>query len=242
MWRTFLKCDIRYIIQAKSDAYCISDDDYASTKGWDYGCDFQTVYKYSQPVNIQDLHKDPYIQDWGAYRGRFQRSVFRISSEQWVKLNQIASSKNSGYQKFLDDLQKERISKAIQLEEQLEENLVHNLGILDEFGYNLALYSDQDTGVIGRQLVCKGNGGRIDLLCYDRNHKQYVVVELKNVCASQNTFGQICNYVGWVQDRIAKGKLVIGLVISRGADARFLSSLKVTDRIHYLDMKQLGYE
>ncbi len=82
----------------------------------------------------------------------------------------------------------------------------------------------------------------MDLLCYDRSRKRYVVIELKNVSASQNTFGQIANYIGWVQDRIAGHYPVIGLVISRGQDAKFESSCRVTDRIVQLDLDQLGFE
>lgn len=128
------------------------------------------------------------------------------------------------------------------LEEQLEEALVQNLSLLRKSGYELELYIDPNTGATGRQFVCKGNGGRIDLLCYDRKGKRYVVIELKNGRAGQHTFGQICNYVGWVQDRIAGRTPVIGLVISRGYDAKFESALRVTNRIVSLDVEQLGLE
>ena len=102
-----------------------------------------------------------------------------------------------------------------------------------KFGYDLELYIDPSTKKTGRQFVCKGNGGCIDLFCYDKKRKQYVVIELKNVRAGQNTFGQIANYVGWVQERISKSSPVRGLVISRGYDIKFESALKVTDKISY---------
>lgn len=242
LWRTTPKRDIGYLIQAESDAYFIADDDYASEKGWDYGCDYRPLYKFQHPVTIQDLHQEPYLQDWGAYKAQFQRRVYRISLEHWTKLNQLAARKNPGYQEFIECVQQRTLDQTIVLEEQLEESLVQNLGLLKRFGYDLELYFDPITGTTGRQLVCKGNGGRIDLLCYERKRKRYVVIELKNVCAGQNTFGQISNYVGWVQDRIAGDTPVIGLVISRGIDAKFKSSLRVTDRIFHLDMRELGFE
>jgi hypothetical protein len=120
--------------------------------------------------------------------------------------------------------------------------LIHDLGRLRKLGFDLELCVSPIDGASGRQLVCKGNGGRIDLLCYDRKKKQYVVIELKNVRASQNTFGQIWNYVSWVQERIADDAPVIGLVISRGYDVRFQSSMKITDKIFHLDIEQLGFK
>ena len=49
--------------------------------------------------------------------------------------------------------------------------------------------------------------------------------------------------MGWVEEHIADGKPVIGLVISRGYDAKYASATIVTrDRIYQLDLKQLGFE
>lgn len=242
LWRTTPKRDIGYLIQAESDAYAITDDDYASEQKWDYGCDYRPIYKFKHPVTIQDLREEPYLRDWGVLKAQFQRRVYRIPLEHWVRLNQLAIAKNHDYQIFIESVQQKFLYKTIALEQELEEALIRNLDLLHRFGYDLELYVDPTSQTTGRQLVCKGNGGRIDLLCYDRKQNQYVVIELKNVCASQNTFGQICNYVGWVQDRIAGKEPVIGLVISRGFDIKFQSSLKVTDRIFHLDMRELGFE
>lgn len=241
LWRTSPKRDIGYLIQAASDAYSIVDDNHASTQGWNYGCDYQVLYKFANPVTIQDLHDAPYLRDWSAYRARFQGRVFKIPPEHWERLNLLASQKNPDYQGFIQAVQGETVVKEIVLEEQLEEALMQNLGLLKPFGYDLKLYLDPTTGATGRQYVCKGIGGRIDLLCYDIGAKRYVVIELKNVRAGQNTVGQICTYMGWVQDRIAGRKPVVGLVISRGCDAKFESSIKVIQQVSHLDIQQLGF-
>lgn len=112
---------------------------------------------------------------------------------------------------------------------------------LKNFGHDLELYIDPASKQSGRQLICKGNGGRIDLLCYDKTQKRYVVIELKIVRAGQNTFGQISNYMGWVQKRIAGDVPVIGIVISRGYDTKFESALRITDRIGHIDVQDLGF-
>ena len=64
-------------------------------------------------------------------------------------------------------------------------------GLLKRFGYDLALYYDPHTGTSGRLFVCKGHGGRIDLLCYDKQQRDFVVIEIKNVRAGQRFFCQI---------------------------------------------------
>jgi tetratricopeptide (TPR) repeat protein len=226
------------LIQAESDAYSIADD---NDQGWDYGCDYEVLYKFEHPLHIKDLRQNPYFDEWGPLRSSFQRSNFKISSEYWSKLNNLLALNNPGYQDFIENTQRRSIAESIGLEKELEDALVANLGILKKFGYDLELFADPISNQSGRQFICKGNGGRIDLLCYDRTQKRYVVIELKNVRASQNTFGQIYNYMGWVQDRIAKDVPVKGLVISRGYDTRFESALKIADRISHINVEDLGF-
>lgn len=235
LWRTRPKSDIGYLMQAESDAYSIVED---NIHGWKDGCDFQVLYKFENPVTVKDLRNSPYFEDWGPLRCSFEHSNFRINQEYWAKLNELIGAKNDGYITFLEALQKEPIAKFIVKEGDFEEALVKNLGVLNKFGYNLELYSDPTTGLSGRQFIC-GYGGRIDLLCHDKSRGQYVVIELKILRAGQNTFGQISGYMGWVQDRIAGNKPVLGLVISRGYDTKFEAALKTTNRIFPLHVDDL---
>ena len=190
------------------------------------------------------MRDDPFFDDWAPLKALFRTksSSFRILERFWDRLNQLVSNRNPEYRGFIEPVQQQPLLKRIVREHELEDALVNNLGLLKKLGYDLELYNDVSTGATGRQLICKGNGGRMDLLCYDQRGKRYVVIELKNVVASQNTFGQIANYVGWVQDRIAGHYPIIGLVISRGYDAKFESSCRVTDRVFQLDLEQLGFE
>lgn len=242
LYRSRLKKDIGYLIQTGSDAYSIADDEVASSWGWDYGCDDKFIYKFDNPLTLQEMRENPYLQDWGAYRGNFQKRVYEIPLAHWKRLSTLLAAKNRGYKIFLSSIEKTKVSQEILLEEELEEILFNNLSLLKPFGYDLEIYFSKIDGTIGRQFVCKGNGGRIDLLCYDRKKKRYVVIELKNVYAGQDTFGQICNYVGWVQERIAKREKVVGLVVSRGVDVRFQSSMKITDKIFHIGLEELGFK
>jgi hypothetical protein len=69
-----------------------------------------------------------------------------------------------------------------------------------------------------------------------------VVIELKNVRAGRNTFGQITSYVGWAQQRISGGRRVDGLVIARGFDTRFLAAASTNKHIGHIDLADLGLE
>ena len=242
LWRTTPKRDIGYLIQVMSDAYSIADDIYAAKRGWDFGCDYEVLYKFQFPITIQDLHSDPYFQGWGTYRGQFRRRVSRIDPAHWAKLNQLAISKNPEYGRSVHRMQESVWRQRIQYEADLEEALVQQLALLRPFGYDLEIYNDRTTGRRGRQFVCRGHGGRIDLLCYDRKKRHYVVIELKNVRANQNTIGQVTSYMGWVQERVAGNVPVIGLVISREYDQRFKSSLRVLDRVFHINLNELGFD
>jgi len=240
LWRTRPMSDIGYLIHARSDAYSIVDDEFASERGWDYGCDYEVLHKFRKPVTLLDLRKAVNFEDWHPLRMQFQRRVFPVTPEYLQRLNDLILTKDPAYKEVLESLQGPTMPKRILLEEELEEALVFNLSILKPFGYDLTLYKDPDSGATGRQMICVGNGGRIDLLCQERGKKVFVVIELKNVRAGQNTFGQISNYMGWVQDRIAGRKQVRGLVISRGVDPKFQTALRTNDRIAQIDIERLG--
>jgi hypothetical protein len=234
LWRTSPKCDIGYLIQARSDAYSITDDSDANESNWEYGCEYLPLHKFRNPLAIAEIRNDPYLNEWSALRGRFQRTVFAITPEIWGHLMRRLSEKNPDFKRILGQLKSEQpIAQEILLEEDLENHLVDNLEILRPHGYDLEL--------IGRQVICKGHGGRIDLLCLDRKAGRYVVIELKNVRAGQNTFGQIMTYVGWVNEHYPKRKPALGLVIARGVDNRYLSAATTTPNVKHLTLEQLGF-
>ena len=241
LWRSYIKKDIGYLIQVESDAYSIRDDNYANEQGWDYGCDYRVLYKFSPSIGIRVLKNEPTLSEWTPLRFNFQRRAFPIAPADWLKLNRLIIQSQPTYEQFITQVEQEPILQKIVVEEQIEERLVNQLSLLKPFGYNLDLYDDPITGLSGRQYVCKGNGGRMDLFCYDENDHKYVVIELKNVRAGLNTFGQICNYIGWVQNNIANNIPVVGLVISRGYDVKFESALKVTPNITQLNIEDIGF-
>lgn len=225
--------DIAYLFQAKSDAYSTTDEE-IPTKGWSYGCECIPVYKFKTPLTISEIRTNPYLQELNALKGKFQRSYFRISNEYWERLNHLLMDRNPGYKKVLERIESRKIPIRVDMEEQIEDQIAKNPGILRSKGFNLDL--------VGRQMVCIGGEGRIDLLLHDKKKKCYVVVELKNVRAGQITFGQISNYIGWVKNRIAGNQSVKGLVISRGMDMQFKFAMEANPNISQLNIEELGFK
>jgi hypothetical protein len=91
LYRSRLKRDIGYLIQTESDAYSIADDEYASEQDWDYGCDYRILYKFENPLTLQDMRGNPYLHDWGAYSANFRRRVYEIPLAHWQRLSQALS-------------------------------------------------------------------------------------------------------------------------------------------------------
>lgn len=250
LWRTSPKKDIGYLFQASSDAYSLAEDAYAAKHGWDYGCDYQPIFKFDNPVTIDDLRRDPRTQNLNALRAQFRSRIYRVSLEHWRSLNELLVRKESSYHGDLPAIEQTGVDRRIKREAELEDALAQNLGVLNQFDYDLEIWVDPRTGKSGRQYICREIGGRIDLLCYDRRGKQYVVIELKNVPAGRNTFGQISSYVGWARRDLpptsrslgfSRETRVIGLVISRGRDSMFTSAMETNRDIRHINIQDLGF-
>lgn len=229
LYRTRPRSDLKYLIRAESDAYSIADDKDAVEYGWDYGCDYRILYTFRTPLTLEDLRSDPYLEDWGALRGNFRQRVYTIRDEEWNRLVVRVAERDPDARRLL--IAGSPSPPDIPDEKALEDRIAADPSILRRFGYDLEVRE--------RQRVCEGHGGRIDLLGYDRRRKRYVVIELKNVRAGQNTFGQITSYLGWAQQRIAGGRPVDGLVIARGFDTRFLSAVSTNKRVGHIDLADL---
>lgn len=66
--------------------------------------------------------------------------------------------------------------------------------------------------------------GRIDILCIDKN-SNYVVIEVKAGVADISTFGQISSYIGVVQEDLAKGQKVRGIIVANNFDEKLKKAI-----------------
>jgi len=87
---------------------------------------------------------------------------------------------------------------------EIEASIVSNPEILEE---GLELIGNQYQTPVGR----------IDVLCRDKN-QNFVVVELKKDMGSYNVVGQIQKYMAWINENLAEGKQVRGIIVVKKYD------------------------
>ena len=103
------------------------------------------------------------------------------------------------------------------IETKLEEYIVQHWSEVD-FGARLQLYME-DGEAVGQQYDT-GEIGRIDLLCENLDSRDFVIIELKKGRPSDEVIGQLARYMGWVQERLAQGRQVRGIVLAPDFDAK----------------------
>lgn len=223
--------DIKYLIMARSDAYPLNSIETAGNKNWNYGCDYIPLYKFDNPLRIKEIRDDSHLDEWNALRAEFRRQSFKTEESVWKHLNNKLSEKNPEYIKFLKNFDREEIMANILEEEEVENELIANFHIMEDFGHKLEFASHQE--------VCTGDGGKMDILSKNKETDEYVVIELKVVRANRCTFGQISSYMGWVKKNKAKGDTVKGIVVSRGYDNNFHSAMETNPDIDHIELKEV---
>lgn len=243
LYRATARKDIGYLVLATSDAFSLSDDEFAQDRGWKWACEYEVLYEFVDPLPLSVLRANKQFWEWGPLRRSFQGSVFRIEEPYWSRLIQLALPSNPKLAKYVGLKPGFSAHRHILAERELEDSLVAKLTRLKRAGWDLELWQDPKTGRSGRQLVCAAAGGRIDLLCRDRSSGRLVVVELKNVLATEQTYMQTWRYVSWVQHFLARGKPVHGLIVARGCDSRFELMVNASDRkVRFLSLHDAGYK
>lgn len=112
----------------------------------------------------------------------------------------------------------EEFARDLIQESQLEAWLSDHLDVVE---LDLKLYSDKKGP--GRQYPA--GAWKIDLLAHN-SKGVFVVIELKKRLASDQVFGQLCRYVGWVREHLAKGKRVRGIIIAKELDDHLKYALR----------------
>ncbi len=241
LYRTAPRSDIAYLLRAEDNASSLAGDPNADEMGWKYGCMYRSLYRLDRTLTYTAMKADPYLDDWPALRGRFQRSAFAVPAPVFRHLSSVLGRMCPEYRKVLAKADTTPVH--ILTEQRIEERLARDLGLLKPFGYKLDLYESPD-GRSGRQFTCPSVGGRIDLLCIDRTGGGYVVIELKAGRADDRVYSQVSSYMGWVTEHLPHGRKVAGLVISDGEDGRFsgsaLISHKTSHPVWRIDLKDLG--
>jgi predicted RNA-binding protein with PUA-like domain len=129
LYRSRLNKDVGYLIQATSDAER-STNKSDKEKGWEYFCNCASVYKFQNPLILEDIRSDPYLADWTANRENFQKMVYQISSPDWKRLSSVLAIQNRGYKTFLSNFEGSVLPDPVVLEEEIEDILVNDLSDL----------------------------------------------------------------------------------------------------------------
>lgn len=114
-------------------------------------------------------------------------------------------------------------------ESHLEDYIIKNWDNIN-FGEELRIYIDEG-GSEGQQYTT--DVGIIDILALDKDDN-YVVIELKRAEYGYKVVGQVLNYMGWVQEKLAEpeGKSVRGIVVVGKADKTLKAALsQVADKV-----------
>jgi RecB family endonuclease NucS len=112
----------------------------------------------------------------------------------------------------IEQQEEEEERNHLSLERDLEEQLVRNL---DQVEPELRLF-DED-GKVGRQL--RSDTGIIDVLAVAKTG-DLVVIELKAGRAPDRALAQLLDYMEWVENRLASGREVRGILLAAQFDGR----------------------
>jgi EVE domain len=229
LYRTTPKMDIAYLIETRSAAYSLLKDPSAEP-GWDYGCDYEVIEKFANPMGIAEIKADPVLEGWNAKNSRFQRRAFRIERGIW------------------DHLITRLVADPTQIEEKLTRaEHLHTLEaeiekILAEEPKRLSVLLSVlgDLYLVERQHRCL-NGGRADLVFKDKRSKRYVV-EVKRGLVGRSAVAQALSYRASVGAEFhVGGELPLGVVVGERLDNEAAGMIEDDDRLQFFSLRDLGF-
>lgn len=226
LYRMGKKKDLAYLIQTRSAAYSLLDDEGAAEEGWDYGCDFEVVEKFATPLTLAEMRADRALADWGALRGNFQRKVFEIEPDTWNHLLDRLSEDRAKSERRL-----RRVAKQYALERHIEDGLAADLRPLKRFGLDLELRQ--------RQHICR-YGGRADLVCFDRASRRYVVIELKRGLVNREAVAQLLSYRSSLAEEFPARRKPLGVLIGDRLDNEAAGMVAHDDRLDFIALDDLN--
>ena len=125
---------------------------------------------------------------------------------------------------------------AFALEQHLRDYIAKDIQMISFNGRNLKLFQDQD----GRKGVeYPTDTGRIDILAISgTDNQEFFVIELKLSRGSDQAIGQLMRYMSWVEDRIANGRKVNGIIVAQSIDDRLKRSVRmIPSRVELFEYK-----
>lgn len=109
LYRTAPKTDVKYLVQATSDAYIGKEG--GKFSGWHH-CNCHFLYKFENSVLSKEMKENAFLKDSEPVRRNYQgnKGCFKFSYYEWNELQSILKNKNPVYADFLDILISKRPS------------------------------------------------------------------------------------------------------------------------------------
>lgn len=225
LYRSQRRKDLAYLIETRSNAYSLLEDQHAAEQGWDYGCDFEVIEKFRQPLGLAEMRADPALEDWGALRAGFRRRVYAIPADTWNHLLERLSEDRTKSER-----RRRTAAKRYALERDIEDRLATDLGPFRRHGLTLDLRA--------RQHVCR-RGGRADLVCFDRSDKRYVIIELKRGLVSRNAIAQLLSYRSSIAEEFPTRRRPIGVLVGDRLDNEAAGMIADDDRLTFIALNEI---
>lgn len=216
--------DIAYLIVAKSDAYSLLGQPAAEEMGWDYGCDFEVIDKYSDLLRWDQMKHDPALADWTALKRRFQGRAHPIPPRTWDHLLERLNVSPRRVQRRAQTARR-LMSRESEIEDVLAENPARIPGL------RLKL--------VARQLITR-NGGRADLVFLDLALDRYIVAEVKRAMAGRNAVAQVLSYMASIKVQMPKRRSPVGLIVADRIDNEAAGMIEADPKLSFLSLAELG--
>jgi hypothetical protein len=222
LYRTSPKRDIKYLLQAETDAEILPAE--AAEFAGKPGCGFRAIQTFDVPLTISDMRKDPLLQEgFSALRGRLQGRSFAVEPEIWTRLLELLRLSND-----VPQIPDRGEASAPILEKEMQARIAADLAPLGIKGLRLEK-REAWTGP-----------GYVDVLCRDSSGG-WVVIEVKRGRIDRRAVGQVLSYMGWLRLHWASpNQRIRGRLIGRGLDLGITEAISLLRDVEYVSYK--GWE
>ncbi|KLL09834.1 EVE domain-containing protein [Protofrankia coriariae] len=225
LYRSQIKKDIAYLIEARSDAYALRNGDVAADLGWDVACDYEVIEKFRRPLQLADMRSDPVLADWGPLRANLRRRAYEIPRPIWDHLLGRLSPDHTA-----TDRLREKATQRHLLEYDIENYLAGHMELFSRYDLHVDLHA--------RQYVCY-NGGRADLICFERSKKRFIAIELKKGMVDRNAVGQVFSYRASLEDEFTSYRQPLGILIGDSIKKEAAAMVNRDSRLSFIPLDEL---
>jgi hypothetical protein len=230
VYRTAPRKDLRYLVEADSDAYPLDDDLAAPGGRGCFGCDYRVLHKLDPPISLAKLRADPVTARWKAVHVNFQgRSL--VPPEAWERLAALIEKHDPRGHRVLREAASRPVRRGSLSQRELRDRLFNEPERLRRIGL--------DAEVVGRQ-IRHPHGGVLDLLLRNKRNGEYVVVALTPGRGGRAAVTQLLEHVASVPQLQENPYTVRGLLIAADLDPRTELMLTGAGSLDFARLEDLG--